>query len=194
MGACSFDGCEKQAACKGLCSSHYQQQRQGKPLKPLQVQHHGLSEIVRFMRRVEKSTPDACWNWIGSRIGHTWHGQWRNSSGQHELTHRAAWRMLVGEIPKDAFVLHRCDNPVCVNPAHLFLGTQSDNAFDMWAKKRARPKSSIGENHGMSKITKEMVAEIRSSNESGVALAKKFGISATSVCDIRKRRTWNHIP
>jgi hypothetical protein len=73
------------------------------------------------------------------------------------------------------------------------MGSKSDNARDMWEKGRARPKSSLGENHGMSKLTKEIVKEIRSSKETGAALAKRFGITATTVCDIRKRRTWSHI-
>jgi len=191
---CSFEGCSKPMANRGLCSGHGNQLRLGKPLKTLQVQHHGLPESVRFLRRVDKTPSSGCWLWTASRIGgNKWHGQWRNGEGQHELSHRAAWRMFVGEIPEGMFVLHRCDDPICVNPAHLFLGTQTDNLNDMWAKKRARPKQSLGEKHGMSKLTSEMVREIRDSKETGVALSRKFGVTPTTICDVRKRRIWNHI-
>lgn len=190
---CSFDGCEKPARVFGLCPGHYRQQKLGKPLKPLQVQYHGLSEYDRFFKWVKVGDGAECWNWQGSRNKVHWHGQWRNGDGEIELTHRAAWRLLRGELPKGAFVLHRCDNPICVNPSHLFIGSQSDNARDMWQKGRARPKSNIGENHGMTKIPEAAVRDIRTSKEPGTVLAARYDITATTVCDIRKRRTWKHI-
>lgn len=193
MAQCSFDGCLRDSDSKGLCTAHYQQLRLGKVLKPLQEQHHGLTEYARFMSWVKVGGPKECWEWQASRNLKGWHGQFRNALGGVELSHRASWRLMKGEIPKGLFVCHHCDNPICVNPNHLFLGSQSDNMKDMWAKGRARPKSNFGEKHGMSKLTAEIVKEIRSSSETGSALAKKFGIAATTVCDIKKRRTWNHI-
>lgn len=190
---CTFDGCDKPVRSSGLCASHYNQWLKKKELKPLQVQYHGLSESVRFMRRVDKSAPNGCWNWTGSRMNRSWHGQWRNSAGEHEMVHRAAWRMFVGPIPDGMFVLHRCDNPVCLNPSHLFLGTQTDNMNDMWLKKRARPRALLGSRHGGAKLTEDKVLEIRKSILSGIELAKIYGVSPTTICDIRKRRIWNHI-
>lgn len=189
---CSFEGCTKKARGK-YCPAHYQQMYKGKEMKPLQVQYHGLTEETRFFKRVIVGSTTECWPWTGSVIKAGWHGQWRNASGQVELTHRAAWRLFKSPIPEGAFVLHRCDNPICVNPSHLFLGSQSDNMRDMWAKGRARPKVLLGEKHGMSKVTESMVREIRSSSLSGVELSRKFGITPTTVCDIRKRRTWDHL-
>lgn len=194
---CKFDGCEKKARSLGYCPAHYQQLRSGSALKPLQIQHHGLSEYDRFFKWVEVAGNDDCWKWLGSRQkredGKEWHGQWRSGAGEIELTHRAAWRLMKGEIPGDLCVLHSCDNPFCVNPKHLFLGTQSDNANDMWAKGRARPKTNLGEKHGMSKLTADLVRDIRSSQESGVELARRTGLTTTTICDVRKRRTWKHI-
>lgn len=168
-----------------------------------QIQHHGLSEYDRFFKWIEVGEPNECWRWIGSRKTASgkaagkppvlWHGQWRSSDGRIELAHRASWRLLKGTIPNDMCVLHRCDNPICVNPSHLFIGTQADNVKDMWSKGRARPKSNIGAKHGMSKVTEELVLSIRSSKESGVELAQRLGITPTTVCDIRKRRTWKHL-
>ena len=195
---CSFKGCVKPAFSKGLCSAHYQQQRLGKELKPLQQQFHGLSEIDRLMARVSK-LPNGCWKWLGSfklrsdRQAINWHGQWRNAAGQIELTHRAAWRILVGPIPSKALVLHRCDRPLCVNPEHLFLGTQADNVADMWDKGRSAPGVSKGEAHGCSKLTDDQVREIRASTENGPAIAKRLGVSTSTIYDIRNRKHWKHI-
>lgn len=189
---CSFDGCNKVALTAGLCAGHNRQRWAGEKMRPLQLQYHGLSEYDRFFKRVIVGTPKQCWPWTGSQMGE-WHGQWRNEAGLHELTHRAAWRLMKGEIPKGLFVLHRCDNAVCVNPAHLFLGTQSDNLKDMWAKGRARPKSSLGEKHGMSKLTTEKVLAIRSSSESAKILAQKFGVATTTIYDVLKRKIWKHL-
>lgn len=180
------------AGSAGLCAGHNRQRWAGEVIRPLQVQYHGLSEYARFLKRVVKGKPKDCWKWTGSRVG-SWHGQWRNGAGLNELTHRAAWRLMKGEIPEGLFVLHRCDNPVCVNPAHLFLGTQSDNLKDMWAKGRARPKSNLGEKHGMSKLTTEQVLTIRASRESAKVLARQFHVAPTTIYDVLKRKIWKHV-
>ena len=193
MERCSFDGCTGVSFSKGFCAAHYQQQRAGNELKPLQKQLHGLSEYDRLIAWTDVAGPKECWNWTGSRNKKNWHGQWRNASGQIELTHRAAWRLFKGEIPPGMFILHRCDNPICMNPAHLFMGTQSDNARDMWEKRRAKPGTSLGEKHGMSKLTEDIVREIRASKESGIALALRLKISPVTVSEIRLRKTWKHI-
>lgn len=195
---CLFHGCAKAVLSKGLCAAHYQQQRQGKELKPLQQQFHGLSEIDRLDKWTSR-LPNGCWRWMGSiksrknRPQSEWHGQWRNEAGEIELTHRASWRLRVGEIPRDALVLHRCDNPRCVNPEHLFIGTQADNVADMWDKGRARQGKPEGSSHGMSKLTEELVREIRASKENGPAIARRLSISTSQVYDIRNRRSWKHI-
>ncbi len=190
---CSYSGCAKKSVCKGLCAAHYQQQRKGEELKPLQVQYHGLSESSRLLMRCEKKGPEECWDFIGSSCRKGWHGQFHNDAGKNELAHRAAWRLFVGPIPEGMFVLHKCDNPVCLNPLHLFLGTQSDNAKDMWSKGRANPKPSLGSSHGMSKLNDDAVREILASSESGKALAGKFGVSQSTIGDVRKRRIWKHV-
>ena len=195
---CLFKGCGKKAHSKGLCIAHYQQQRQGKELKPLQEQFHGLSELERFEKRVADH-PSGCKVWLGAimqmqnRPKADWHGQWRNGAGEHELTHRAAYRMYKGHITQGAFVLHTCDNPRCVNPDHLYLGTQADNVRDMWDRNRAAPGVVKGTKHGMSVLTDEKVREIRDSKETGPAIAKRLGISTTTVYDVRNRKIWKHI-
>ena len=195
---CSFPGCGKAVHAKGFCIGHYRQQREGETLRPLQQQFHGMDEAQRLRARLAFQ-PNGCWKWLGStmkapsRPSKDWHGQWRNGLGQHELTHRAAWRLFVGPIPDRAMVLHRCDNARCCNPEHLYLGTQADNVKDMWDRGRAKPGVSRGEDHGRSKLTEDDVRAIRKSDEPAKTIMERFGISKTQVYDIRKRRSWAHI-
>ncbi len=107
---------------------------------------------LRFAQYVEVSEdPAACWSWRGKidkwGYGHTtWHQR-------HMLAHRVAWIIANGEIPSGLLVCHHCDNPRCVNPAHLFLGTPADNVHDMYAKgrnpDRSKPRRSRRRNSDM---------------------------------------------
>lgn len=159
-----------------------------------QLQYHGLSEYDRFFKRVQIKGTNECWPWLGSRKltkrSGAWYGQWRAADGSIEGTHRAVWRLTKGPILDGLHVLHRCDNPVCVNPTHLFLGTQSINSKDMWRKGRGVTR---GEGNGNAKLTPELVRDIRSSKEKSVELARRTGMSQQTICDIRKRRSWRHI-
>jgi hypothetical protein len=89
----------------------------------------------RFWKQVQIS--DGCWEWTGSRRNRFGYGCF-NVAGGKVLAHRMAWKIRNGAIPNRLCVLHRCDNPPCVNPDHLFLGTRGDNAHDMEAKERSR--------------------------------------------------------
>lgn len=95
------------------------------------------------------------------------------------LAHRHAWVLAHGPIPEGLFVCHSCDNPPCVNPDHLFLGTHDDNMADMTAKGRAGVK-----------LTRADAEAIRSDPRSGRAVAADFGVSATTVSNIRRGKTW----
>jgi hypothetical protein len=104
-----------------------------------------------------------------------------------------AWSIFVGDLPATAFVCHRCDNPPCVNPEHLFLGTRKDNTEDAISKNRfAR-----GERSGQSKLTTEQVITIRSLAKSGVSghkIATQFNVHFVTVYKIIRRVTWKHVP
>lgn len=190
---CKFEGCNGKVSRVGLCAAHYEQFRKTGSMKPLQTQFHGLSELDRFFKWTEKGKAGDCWLWKGSRIQAGWHGQWRASDGSIELAHRAAWRMMKSDIPDGLCVLHRCDNPICVNPTHLWLGSRADNMHDMWAKGRARPATSRGEKHGNAKLTSDLVRDIRKSSEADSELAARLNLSRVTIYDVRKRKTWKHI-
>jgi hypothetical protein len=105
--------------------------------------------------------------------------------------HRFSWELQNGPIPKSKHILHKCDTPSCVNPDHLYLGTNSDNQLDAHA--RSRHPSRKGVLHPLVKLTDGNVVEIRGSPGKGVDLAKQFRVSPATICNIRKRKTWKHL-
>jgi hypothetical protein len=114
-----------------------------------------------------------------------------------DVAHRLAWELTHGPIPPGQFVCHTCDNPPCVNPAHLFLGSAADNSADMVAKGRQAPAEKTarrGESHGRALLTAAEVAEIRSRYAAGGTtyrqLASEYGVGPPHVWAIVNRRVW----
>lgn len=105
--------------------------------------------------------------------------------------HRVAWEMEHGPIPSGQVVCHRCDIPSCVNPTHLFLGTQGDNVADMVTKGRNR--SVRGSDHPCARLSEEDVVAIRASSETTAALSRKYGLTKAAVRSARNGKTWSHI-
>lgn len=109
--------------------------------------------------------------------------------------HRVAWELANGPIPDGMVIMHRCDNPPCVELSHLVLGTQKENIADKYAKGRARV--AVGERCGKSTLTTEQVIEMRRLYAQGVPkaeLAIRFSVSRPNVYVVVTRRTWKHIP
>ncbi len=187
---CQAGGCSKKAIAKGLCPAHYKRMRlYGNPNVVKQHQLHGLSLEERFWAYTAKSS--GCWLWIGTRDRR---GYGRLMlKGVPLLASRLSWHLHNGDIPLKKYVLHTCDNPSCVNPNHLYIGDQTDNMTDMWNRGRANPGRSVGEKHGMSKLTETMVREVRCGNKNLSTLAKEFGVSRTTIWQVRSRKTWRHI-
>ena len=139
-----------------------------------------------FFARVEK-TP-TCWLWRGNQKGFGY-----GSGPRGEYAHRWAYRRFVGPIPRGLFVLHHCDTPLCVNYAHLFLGTQDDNLKDAAAKGRIKR----GGDHYNAKLTEADVRSIRSLRGSGAPatqLCQRYNISFQTVWRILNRKTWAWLP
>lgn len=106
---------------------------------------------------------------------------------------RIVWTQTYGEIPEGLHVLHKCDQPSCIRIDHLFLGTPLDNARDKVSKGRCSHHGMIGEQNSHAKLTESRVLIIRKSHLSGSAIARLFGVSDTTISEIRLRKSWRHI-
>jgi hypothetical protein len=152
----------------------------------------------RFWRYVDKT--EDCWLWTGAKT-HGGYGVLNSGRGNSIVrAHRLSWEIHNGPIPEGMDMCHTCDNPSCVNPSHLFLGTPHDNAVDMIAKGRdleGRKNRARGENHHRAKLTEQQVVDIRAEYAAGDTstrkLSAKYGISRRSIMFILHRQHWTHI-
>lgn len=149
-------------------------------------------EITRFWERVDKSGD--CWTWKWSRSPQGY-GRYY-PTGRKLLSHRFAYEVTYGAIPDNLCVLHRCDNPACCNPDHLFLGTRTDNIADRQAKGRTRTGCLKGATNPGAKLTAEQVRTIRdriASGETRTALAKEYGTSVSTMSHIALRKKYREV-
>lgn len=176
-GMCNAKDCDRPISCSGWCAKHWSRVRRGQdPNSPL------LTREERFWSHIDRS--DGCWEWPRTR----------NAGGYgifvHEwgaLAHRYSWIVTNGPIPEGLDVLHHCDNPPCVRPDHLFLGTDADNVADKYAKGRQGVYSGYGR-----KLTWANVEEIRSAGGTPLkVLAERYGVGVSSVWNIRHYRSWD---
>lgn len=181
---------------------------------PVGVYHHKCAPVTdRFWSKVDKS--GECWIWTASTRGNGRPNFYFR--GKCTTAHRVSWILANGEIPDGLQVLHNCpggDNPLCVNPDHLFLGTVSDNVKDMYAKKRSwfdrcpeearrvcsvrEPQKQVrGEEVGGSKLTADKVREARRKFSEGgwtkADIAKWLGVSRTTAFRLLTRKIWRHV-
>lgn len=149
------------------------------------------SVVRRFENKVNYAGKNECWEWIGC-IGNHGYGE-TTVSRKKALTHRVSWSIYRGEIPAGMQILHHCDNPPCVNPRHLFLGTQSDNMKDMTIKGRR----ANGAKNGNSKINELDVVNIRMLGRTGrlkqKTIGKMYRLSSQQISHILAVRRWKHI-
>ena len=148
--------------------------------------------MQRFWDKVKKSTSSDCWEWTAART-QSGYGQ-IGIDGVVKYAHRFSWELHFDEIPDGLCVCHHCDNPGCVNPNHLFVGTIADNNRDMSVKGRQRGPS--GEKSANSKLTKEDVLEIRRLYAIGDYLqreiADQFNIDRSQISRVVCQKTWKH--
>lgn len=152
--------------------------------------------IARFHASYVRGKPDECWLWTRSRAG----GCSKGGYGQIKLSgerkqgyaHRIAYELAKGEIPPQKQVCHTCDNPLCVNPDHLFVGTSSDNHQDMKRKGRHL----YGERNARAVLTEQKVKEIHALLAIGVTqidLSVRYGVAPITISRISRGLRWAHL-
>lgn len=156
------------------------------------------SERHRFWGKVDRQKSDGCWLWQGS-FRQNGYGQFNIRRGTHQhnfYAHRVAWELTNGNVLGNLYICHTCDVPACVNPSHMFLGTQMDNMTDMKIKGRAShkgPPKATGEQHSQAKLTWVNVHEIRQLRIQGWKLqdlATRFGVGFKNISLIVNGKTW----
>lgn len=150
------------------------------------------SPEVRLWSRINKNSPNGCWNWLGPK---SYQGYGWCKVGKERMAHRGAWILTYGEIPKGKWVLHHCDNPSCVNPEHLFLGNALDNMLDKARKNRCN--SVRGESHPASVLKTRDVFKIRKLFHSGQMtrrkISERFRVSYAHISSIISGKYWKHV-
>lgn len=135
-----------------------------------------------------------CWVWTGTvNRGRGGYGEIRLSKDSRRQAHRLSYEVFLGQIPDGMQVCHRCDNPPCVNPEHLFLGTQKENLADSISKDRFQR----GARHYKTKLTADDVREIRRLRDGGMMhadIAERYGLSEEGAAGIARRKRWAHVP
>jgi hypothetical protein len=149
----------------------------------------------RFWQKVDVKTPDECWVWTANKYPNGY-GQIAASAHKKLLSHRVSWELHFGPIPEGLNVCHKCDNRVCCNPTHLFLGTTAENIADKIAKRRGRTGSVFGSENNKSKLTRPQVIEMHRLRGEGLsqrALARQFGLAKSSVVAILRGNHWKEV-
>lgn len=146
----------------------------------------------RFWSKVDRGEGDACWPWMAGvsekGYGRIWDGRVMANA------HRVSWEFANGPIPEGMFVCHRCDNPRCVRPDHLFPGTAAENSGDMVAKGRgAGPRGARNRNTKLDPGSVQAIRAALGAGESYAAIAARFGVGKGVVGQIRHRATWRHV-
>ena len=188
---CKIDGCDRRALSKGYCEPHYRRNKK----------HGDATKLVRFSNPEEAFEVRTMWEpmsgcllWIGS-VTRSGYGK-TFVNGENMQAHRYAWVRKNGPIPKGEgyhglCVLHRCDNPACVNVGHLFLGTHKANMNDMKIKGRCKPPK--GSKQGLSKLTEADIPNIRKDTRSHQKIANDYGVAKATIGRAKSRESWGHI-
>ena len=197
---CAQFECVRPACKRGLCGTHYSRARKTGAVLPLTPAQKAQRRTARFWSRVDRSAGgDACWPWLGGR-DQDGYGTFYVGTVANGRAHRLSWEFLHGPVPAGLFVCHKCDNPPCVNPAHLFVGTVKDNNRDRANKGRHGwfvPAPRKGAAQHASKLTDSDVIDIRTLRTMGARacdLRREFGISGNTLYGILNRKGWRHVP
>lgn len=145
----------------------------------------------RFRDGYRVDRKSGCWVWVKSKDTYGYGQMWGRALAPFRQAHKWGYFLHIGPIPEGMHVLHRCDNPSCVNPDHLFIGTAKDNMHDMVAKRRHHLQNGVPEDATRrAKLTKEQVLEIRSDERPWPEVAATYAVSRNTVRNIKMGYRW----
>jgi len=201
MEICKVNNCGREVYAKSMCASHNSRfNRTGDANEMVPIKNIKMSLIDRFKEKIAPKNSNGCMEWMAclsdNRYGAFITGSRTKRTRKRYIAHRLSYELFVGAIPKGKCVLHKCDNPKCVNPEHLFLGTQSDNMKDMIKKGRDFHVALLGSKHGNAKLNEEQVMEIKDKIKNGISLielSKIYNVSPENISSIKRGKTWKHI-
>ena len=197
---CKVDGCETRRARQGYCSQHYGYfARYGTATPNVKLKFHSKSLDEAYEYGVIRKEGNECWGWKHT-TNNSGYGYFSSKGEKAIAAHRYSYEKYIGIIPDGLFVLHKCDNPPCSNPSHLFVGTNSDNIKDSYSKGRRKPvpieSMPRGDSCHLAKLSESQAIEIKNMITEGkgnTEIAKLFGIVHQTVSCIRNGKTWKHV-
>lgn len=151
--------------------------------------------MQRFWDKVNKNTENGCWEWTASLTKIGGYGRFKHNR-KIIRAHRLSYELNYGKFDETLFVCHKCDNPKCVNPDHLFLGTSQDNMDDMIKKGRNSNGNPIGENNGNSRLSENNILNIKKLIKKGLSnkkIADMYNVSDSMISRIKLGKNWSHI-
>lgn len=143
-----------------------------------------------FEKKLVRITESGCWIWVGG-LNSNGYGIF-SYNGKQLKAYRFSFELHNGPIINGLYVCHRCDVPACVNPNHLFLGTNKDNTLDSVKKGRHKNPCFTGEDHHNAKLTKDDVIAIRASNETLIVLGDRYGVAFQTISKIKRNKAWKY--
>lgn len=176
--------CDRKAITRGFCDKHYRQARVAGAIGITTPK--GLSLADRLQKHSRINAETGCMEWTG----------YKNDAGYGRMcinrkmvyAHRVAWTIVNGAVSEDLCVLHKCDNPSCINPKHLFPGTQIDNIADMDSK--GRRVIVKGSRHGRAKLTEDQIPLIKRDTRNQREIAKDYGVDPSVIGGIKSGASW----
>lgn len=191
MRECSVDGCTRPFIARGYCGAHYMEERRKNPEFSFSRPRGTLEQ--RFFSKIDRT--ETCWIWIGNKRPNGYGTIQEGGKGSSTLSaHRLSYKIHKGDIPEGLVIMHSCDNPSCVNPDHLSVGTYKENTADMIAKGRKLTVAPLGTSNGKAKLNDELVRYIRQNlHKSHASLARELNLSTNCIRGVKIGRTWSHV-
>ena len=180
---CIVEGCSNPDIARGWCHKHYKRWQMNGTLVPITAR--GCGDPWERFRLQTKRASNGCLEWTGP-MSSKGYGQTKWGYRFYSA-HKFSWVLHHGEVPSGLFVCHQCDNPKCVDPKHLFLGTPKENMQDA----RSKGRMANGDQHWNAKLNWVLVEEIRLSTESAKSIAARLGVSFSTIYRIRKNSAWD---